>query len=121
MLKERLNIVFYDDSSEGGGGGGWDLNIDPVALQAAASDYAAAVKDYLDAKEDIIKKFNAIANESSWQDIGNADYKSMINTIISRLDAIQHTLENNSTNLGKIAKYASDTETKVQSSINAIN
>ena len=122
MFKERLNIMLYDESSEAGGGAGeWNLNIDPAALEQAAADYVSAVQNYKDAKADIIGKFNAIANESSWQDVSNTDYIDKIKKIVDRLDAIETTLINNSTNLNSIASFAKQTESNVHTSINQIN
>jgi uncharacterized protein YukE len=120
MLKERLNIVLYDDSEPSSGGGDWDLNIDPSALESAADDYVKAVTNYRDAKTAVITAFNNIASDTSWQDVSNTDYKDKIKEIVARLDAIETTLVNNSTNLKAIASYARETENNVHVSVNGI-
>ena len=121
MIKKLLNTRLMDDS-ETSGGGGWDLDIDPVALKEAAKDYAKAVEKYQESKKAVIKAFNAIADNGSWQDIstgtgGAGDYQTKVKEILDRLDAIEATLTKNSTNLTKIADYASATESSVHSNV----
>ena len=121
MIKKLLNTRLMDDS-ETSGGGGWDLDIDPNALKEAARDYAKAVEAYQESKKAVIKAFNDIADNGSWQDIstgtgGTGDYQTKVKEIMDRLDAIEATLQKNSTNLTKIADYASATESSVHSNV----
>ena len=121
MIKKILNTKLMDDS-EVSGGGVWDLDIDPTALKEAANDYSKAVEAYQESKKGVIKAFNDIATNGSWQDIstgtgGTGDYQTKVKEIIDRLDAIETTLQKNSTNLTKIADYASSTESSVHSNV----
>jgi hypothetical protein len=118
MIKKILNTRLMEDSETSAGGGGWDLDINPSGLEGAASAYTKAVEDYKDAKAQVTAAFNAIASNTSWQDIStDSDYQTKIDEIIKRLDAIETTLTKNSSNLTKIATYASTTESSVHTSI----
>lgn len=121
MIKKLLNTRLMDDS-EVSGGGEWDLDLDPTALKEAAKDYTKAVEAYQESKKAVIKAFNDIATNGSWQDIstglgGEGDYQTKVKEIMDRLDAIEATLIKNSNNLTKIADYASATESSVHSNV----
>ena len=119
MIK-KINYVFYDDSGAAGGAtSDFNINVDPVALRNAAGDYLKAVEAYKTARDAVKADLNAVLE--AWDDSSKEVYQARVELALGELDAIEATLNLNSTNLGKIATYAEETEANVKTGVESIS
>lgn len=118
LFFEKHN-TFAAGAAGAGGGSGWEMDLDPVALNDAAAKYEKASTDYNSALQTMIEAIKAL--DGAWEGSAKSDWDSVAGSLQTKLEAVGTTLAGNKSNVTQIAAKVSEIESDASSKIQAMS